>query len=762
MVVCSLELNKKPGTFAARPKGEYATEELPRIGAFATVSAILKSDDGVVGRRPRIRLRPSFAVILCGFSAVAGQATEAGKHLVALSDLESVGLHDVTMQLSPNGRKLAYALGSDSVWVVNTLGGVRASKIGQGFLPTWSPSGDRIAFYSLGPEGVQLSIYEPKTRRSTRVTQVEGGIDPDPTTRVVGWVHDAFRYSWSPDGKRLVFASRVPAPTINPASATAIGRGSEELAQPGAPLILTPTTPPEWTLSGVFAHAFSNVELMESKDGHSLTVKANVAPGAVHINQLFVVDLAKRRIERLTNDNVSYFNPSWSPNGQEILVASSDQAGPIWGAQSINLYAVNTQSGTRRQLTNGVGVRSRPSWSPDGLRVAYLGSHALVNRNYIFLGDAAGDTFRNVTSQLDRQVSDYQWSADGNSILITYRDGVSTRLGLLDLSSGVVARVAPRVTNVPVSVSAPSVSRSGAVAWVQSDPTSAGTVWYATSSHSKVRPLVDVFPQMREWNLGDVEIVRWRNSRGDDLEGTLLKPPGYTLGKRYPLIVDAYPLAGGSSWTHPMFGNQAWASMQYVVFVPSPRAPNAWINPWKSEASSLAGKGPQGWNVAFDDVMSGVDSLIEKGIADPDRMCLYGFSSGSAVVNYLISRTDRFKCAVSVAPAGSDWIRRVLLETNVSWVSKWAGVSLWNDPAAYIELSGVFRTHLINTPVLLAAGDDDGEFLLDAIEMYNGLRVAGKEVTLLRYPNQGHGFSGAALEDFWQREMAFMANYLRP
>jgi dipeptidyl aminopeptidase/acylaminoacyl peptidase len=83
------------------------------------------------------------------------------------------------------------------------------------------------------------------------------------------------------------------------------------------------------------------------------------------------------------------------------------------------------------------------------------------------------------------------------------------------------------------------------------------------------------------------------------------------------------------------------------------------MNPWKSEESSLAAKGPRGWDLAVDDVMSGVDELVRLGYADPARMCLYGFSNGGGVVNYLVTRTTRFRCAVSVAGALSDWLREM-------------------------------------------------------------------------------------------------------
>ena len=211
-----------------------------------------------------------------------------------------------------------------------------------------------------------------------------------------------------------------------------------------------------------------------------------------------------------------------------------------------------------------------------------------------------------------------------------------------------------------------------------------------------------------------------------------------------------------------MFGNQSWASQGYLVFRPSPRAPHVWMNAWKSQAENLAAKGAGGWSVARDDVLSGIDELVRRGMVDPNRIGLYGFSNGGSVVNELITATDRFACAVSVAGALSDWVRPTVLNTGYeALMAEYAGVALRADPQAYLALSPVFHIGNVKTPTLLADGDDDGDFLLDTIEMYNGLRSAGDEVTLLRYPGQGHGFSGAALEDFWAREMAFFQRYLK-
>jgi acylaminoacyl-peptidase len=264
--------------------------------------------------------------------------------------------------------------------------------------------------------------------------------------------------------------------------------------------------------------------------------------------------------------------------------------------------------------------------------------------------------------------------------------------------------------------------------------------------------------------LGKIETITYRTARGDLLHGKLLYPPDYRAGKRYPLIVDAYPLTSGDGWMDPMYGNQAWAAAGYMVFKPyQARAPHVWVNCSGKPDYCNASKGPDAWDVMVDDVMGGVDTLIQRGLVDPERMCLYGHSNGGGVVDYLVTRTDRFKCAVAVAPVWPNWVGPPLLATG-TWrmMQDWTGVNPLHDPDAYVKLSAVFHVDKVKTPMLIADGDEDGQFLLGSIEMYNALRFAGKQVTFLRYPNEGHVFTGAGLRDLWNREMAFFARYLHP
>ncbi len=691
------------------------------------------------------------------FASLAAAAAHAGgqRHAVTLSDLQQISIPDVTFSLSPDGKRLAYAIANESVWIVDVKPDAKAQQIGRGFLPAWSPAGDRVAFYSTKADGPQLWRFDVKSSRASQLTRIAGGIDPDPTSRMVGWVRDAFRYSWSPDGKAIVFASRVP-DAAGKAEAPAQGERDKN-----APLVLTNTTPAEWTLDGVFSQSgYLRAGAIESKDGYSVTAKPD-EPRAPLSSELFLVYASTGAVRQLTHGATGAFNPAWSPDGSAILAAASDASGAAIDAAAINIYSIDPRTGERAAITKGAGIRYQPRWSSDGARLAFLYCEKLFDLASLVVADPRGEQSKNVTRALDRHVLGYAWQGT-DALLIQHQDGVSMPLSRLALASGEIVPVPRDVDSlVPREVSDVAASSTGTVVWSQSDPAKPGVIAAATADHPRPFELLDLYPKAREFETGRVEVVHWKNQRGEALEGTLLKPPHFRRGKKYPLIVDVYPLIGGDHWASAMGSNYAWASAGYAVFRPSPRAPHVWVNPWKGATSTLAAKGAHGWDVTFDDVESGVDRIIADGVADPKRMCLYGFSNGGSVVDEMVTRTNRYQCAISVAPALADWTTAALLDTDSSWVSTTAGFSAWDDPAGYVALSPVLRANRVKTPMLLAVGDLDTHCLLDSIEMYNGVRRTGTAVTLVRYPGQGHGFGGAALEDFWQREMEFFGTHLK-
>jgi acylaminoacyl-peptidase len=696
----------------------------------------------------RVALYRLLSVLMCAVSVLLGMPVLAGNRLngerpVTFTDLAEFTHSDPFIALAPDGRSLAYSLGRESVWMVATHLGAVPKRIATGYLPSWSPTGKQLAYYVQGQEGLQLWIFDLQSEEHIQLTRLEHGIDPDPTTRGPGFVDDAFLYSWSPDGSEIAFVSRIPT-----------AHAPSSIASPDAPLVFTDSTAPDMTLSGVFTHFFNVANSTAPATGGDSDHDRS--------NHLFIVNVETKTMRQVMRDPASYFNPAWSPDGQFIVCASSGVSGTTLGKDSINLYQIDVSTGTIRPITQGIGSRSRPAFSPSGGAIAFLSRGGYFGRADVMVSSIDGRRLINITAALDRQIDDFAWSDGGRTIAITYNNGLSHSISRVSVASGTIEAIDKHLPEL-ISVSRVAASHKDKLAWSQSDLDTSSSIQFQSGRSAPIT-LVDLYPQTKVWMRPRVETIHWRNGKGEDVEGALLYPDGFQQDKRYPLIVDAYPTINGVHWEHPMMGNRAWAAMGYVVFRPSPPAPNDWLNFWKSTEFSLSGRGPQGWDVTLDHVLTGVDEVIRRGIADPDRLCLYGFSNGGGVVNYLITRTDRFKCAVSVAGALSNWVRPALLHTDLaSQLAAWAGgPSLWDDPERYIQLSAVYHVATVKTPVLLAAGDNDGNFLLDSIEMYNGLRSVGVDVTFVRYPGQGHGFTGAALADFWSREISFFEKFLRP
>lgn len=704
-----------------------------------------------------------FALTFLTPLGISSQAQAQKRHRVTFEDLDHFNDTE-SLALSPDGGKLAYTVedtGKDNnlgLWLMDTRQGSRPRKIADGRFPVWAPDGRRLAYYSRDSGTLQLWEFDLTSNRRVQLTHMKGGIIPEIGTVGLGYsIFEAVRYSWSPDSTKIVFCSQVSIPSSPPRYKKTAHKSATDLT--GTPLILTPGTPTDWTLAGVFAQGVTRQRQWHNgKQEHreSTTIYA-----AATTTQLFVVDLRSKQTVQLTKGNLGYFSPDWSPGGEQIVCVSNE--GHSWDSYWVhtNIHLIRASDGRDTNLTADEVSKHTPAWSPDGRWIAYFGTNTEhVSKVSLLILPSAGGNPIDTSSKLDRRVFDAHWLPDSKTMVVNYTDGLDSPVARLDVMSGEHAVISGSTAAGRSFTFA--ASRSGVVAWTQSDPTNPGVIRVVPYNENASYVLLDLNPEIKNWDLPTQDAIHWTTQRGEKREGILLKPVGYQEGKRYPLIVDGY-VRGNGFKAAAMEGNIALATRGYAVFWPDVEAPHDWVNPFESMANQEAAKGVKGLKLLFDDAMSGVDELIAKGIVDPDRMCLYGFSNGGAVVNQLVTMTDRFKCAVSVAGAlSSDWSRPFFLQSNAKFIPDIAGATPWEDTQAYVKLSAIYRLDKVNTPMLLADGDADTMFLLGCIETYNGLRFLQKDVTLLRYPGQGHGFEGPALRDFWERENVFFDKYLRP
>lgn len=271
----------------------------------------------------------------------------------------------------------------------------------------------------------------------------------------------------------------------------------------------------------------------------------------------------------------------------------------------------------------------------------------------------------------------------------------------------------------------------------------------------------DANPELKDYLWGSVEIIRWKDKDGKDMQGLLYLPENYDPNQKYPALIYLYekltdklhlfqnPVPSWSIIVPSMYTSNGYAilmpDIDYVIGEPCQSALNA--------------------------VVSAAEELVRRGIATPDRIGINGQSWGGAQLNYIITQTDAFKCA-SIGAGVSNMFsgygnvrgdsgtpRPFMYETGQSRI----GGTIWDMPQNYINNSAVFHLPNVNTPVLLRHSDNDEAVdFSQGLEMFNGLRRLGKPVWLLNYNGGGHNLKSWAMrKDFSVRMQQFFDHYLK-
>lgn len=286
-------------------------------------------------------------------------------------------------------------------------------------------------------------------------------------------------------------------------------------------------------------------------------------------------------------------------------------------------------------------------------------------------------------------------------------------------------------------------------------------IWSSTTEFKKIKRISDTNPHQDEYTWGDVELIQWKATDGQMLDGLLYKPDGFDPTQKYPLMVYYYERRSDNlhSYYAPAAGRSIinfsfYVSRGYVLFVPD--IPYRTGEPGPSAANS---------------VLSGTQALIDKGFIDEKRIGMQGHSWGGYQAAYLVTKTDMFACAEAGAPVsnmtsayggirwGSGLSRMFQYERTQSRI----GDSLWKARDKYIENSPLFSADKINTPLLILHNDEDGAVpWYQGIELFVALRRLEKPVWLLNYNGDPHWVMGNEnRRDFAIRMQQFFDHYLK-
>lgn len=551
--------------------------------------------------------------------------------------------------------------------------------------PRWSPDGKQLAFISDRSRVDDFQIY---------LISKEGGEAESLTTGapVQHPYRDISMFKWSPDGSRIAYLQK---------------------------------------------DVLSQIENSKRASGHDeINFEAHPL-----FSRVYIVDVATRKTHVVTRGNVQVWEFDWSPDGKELALICS--ALPFeWSWYDPWLARVPASSGTpRKLLTRPTKQLAHPRWSPDGHHIAFVSSlwsdRGIIGGD-LYLTDTNGKNTRILSENYPGTVSGLEWVGSQNLLTAGYLQGEAaiTRFDIEGVSENLW-----RGEGALQESHTPKFSRAhdGTIAVVRSAPNMPREVWTLDTNDPDAlvwEQLTNLNKPMEAFATGRHEIFKWTSVDATKMQGLLVTPIGAKKGKLLPLIVHPH---GGPTGISPneYLSPTRWAyhlaARGFAVFMPNYRGSTGWgIEFAEANLGDMGG-------MDFQDIMTGVDALIERGIADPKRIGFGGWSYGGFLTAWAITQTNRFKAAVAGA-AITNWLS---FHGN-SYLNRWDELHYDANPydreGKHQKFSPMNYIENATTPTLILHGEKDGDVPVEqGHELFRALKEHGIETELVIYPREPHG-----------------------
>ncbi|MFT7461470.1 MAG: dipeptidyl aminopeptidase/acylaminoacyl peptidase [Planctomycetota bacterium] len=611
-------------------------------------------------------------------------------------------------RISPDGRQIVYVrnsmdIMSDSVrgnlWIINFDGsGHRAllsSRLSYSS-PRWSKDGGRLAYISSAEGSPQLYVRWMDTGQSallTNLTESPGAI------------------SWSPDGLWIAFTMQVA--------------GSQE------PLAKAPAKPDK-------ANWAPPVKLIDKLvyrvDGHGFLKTA--------YSHVFIVSAEGGTPRQLTQGDFNHDGPlSWTPDSENIVFSANRNEDWEYQPVESDIYIVSRGDAVLTQLTTRLGPDSEPVVSPDGRQIAYTGfddREQGYQLTHLYVMDIDGSNPRTIGAEFDRSVQNPQWAGNGK-IYFQHDDRGVVKLASIT-PSGKLTILAENIGGTtigrPYTSGSYTLARTGAYATTVNSPYQPADV--AVGRQGKSTQLTHLNDDvLSHKKLAQVESLTWSSSFDErEIQGWLVTPPDFDASKKYPFILEIH--GGPFAAYGPNFSAeiQRYAAEGYVVLYANPRGSTS----YGEEFGNLIHHAYPGND--YDDLMSGVDAVINKGKIDKDNLFVTGGSGGGVLSAWIVGKTGRFQAAVVAKPV-INMTSFALTSDYVNYFYKyWFTAFPWEKPDEYWNRSPLSLVGNVTTPTMLLSGESDFRTpISESEQFYIALKLRKIDTALLRVPEASHGIA---------------------
>ena len=598
-----------------------------------------------------------------------------------------------TPRVSPDGKRMVYTVNEavmtddksefvTQIWMAN-LATKQNTQLTFGEKsstnPKWSPDGNWIAFTS----------NRKDNRNNLYVLNVNGG-EAEPLTELKSAVNN---FHWSPDGRSIAFTMNDPKPE------------EEEKNDKGKN---------DWRWVDENLKMARLYVISVQKDGNG-----------------------KREPRKLTTGNYHVNDFDWSGDGSRI--AFSHVKSPVvndWPTADVSIIEV--ANGNVTVLANTPAAETAPRYSRDGKSIAVIASDApprWAGFNIIQIFSATGGQPKKLVPSFDAQPAIAGWSADGKRIYFSEAKGTGTQIYALDVAANRI----DEVKTTPVVVSGIDLNHSATTfSFVGQTSDTPAEVFVASVSDLTPVQITKANADLKVPPVGRTEVVTWKSKDGKQIEGLLTYPVGYQAGQRVPLILNIHGGPAGVFQQAYIGGRGVYplatfASRGFAILRPNPRGSSGYGAEFRRANMRDWGFGD------YQDLMAGVDRVIEMGVADPERLGVMGWSYGGFMTSWIVTQTSRFKAASAGAPVTN------LMSFNgtadiPAFVPDYFGGQSWEVMDLYQKHSPMFNVKGVTTPTMIQHGEADIRVpISQGYEFYNALKVKGVPTRMLVLPRQPHG-----------------------
>jgi dipeptidyl aminopeptidase/acylaminoacyl peptidase len=542
---------------------------------------------------------------------------------------------------------------------------------------------------------------------------------------------------WSPDGHSIVFTAKRTGDESPQLYLLSMSGGEAARLTTNETVVSAPAWSPD---GGSIYFLASDPKSAEVKAAAKSKDDIYAFDENFEQTHLWKITVATKQATRITSGNFSVASFRLSADGARIAHVRTPS--PLYGDADRGEVWVMAASGVGAvQLTTNTVTESGAELSPDGSTVLFVSASSPTFETYyndkLFLVPAAGGPARVVAPDFAYEVERAVWSKDGKSIYFSANTGVRSQLYVVAAAGGAPKALTSGDHALPGWQYNPA---TGSHVVVRDQSNNPGELWLVSDGREPQR-LTRLFESLAtEYALPRVEAITWKGKDGVTVEGLLYYPLGYAAGTRYPLVVQTHggPAASDKfGFGAPSSYTQVLTAKGYAVLKPNYRGSTGYGDAFLRDMVGSYFKN------AHLDVMAGVDHLIARGIADPDRLAKMGWSAGGHMTNKIITFTDRFKAAASGAGA-ANWVSMYAQSDVRTYRTPWFGGTPWQKNApidVYWEHSPLKYVANVKTPTIFLVGERDVRVPMpQSVEMYRALKSLGVPTRLYVAPREPHGF----------------------